>query len=453
MDKQNSGISKFIEAKLMPIAVKLGNVKALIAIRDGITLGMPLILVGSIFLVIGSFPIPGWPEWLAATSINHVAISDVLNKIVNGSFGLIGVVAAFGIAYHLAQQYRTDGVSAGIISLSAFFIVTPNLLSGDKIPAAGMPYLYLGSRGLFIGILLGLLSGYVFQFFINRDIQIKMPDTVPPAVSKSFSALIPGAVILTFVGLIYAILMWTGIGNIHDLLLHIFEKPFSLLGDTIIGTLLSTLLVSIFWFVGIHGANLVNSIISPIWLMNTDANRALFQKGDLDLAHGAHIITQPFIDNFVYMGGGGATLGLVVAIAILVWTGKASEQNKVLSPLTLTPGLFNINEPAMFGLPIVLNISLLIPFILAPMVNVTTTYLAMKIGLVPLTTGALASWTMPPIISGFIVTNSWTGSVLQLINLVLDILVYLPFIFTINREQKMQEAGIDLNTAITNQKQ
>lgn len=142
MDKQNSGISKFIESKLMPIAVKLGNVKALIAIRDGITLGMPLILVGSIFLVIGSFPIPGWPEWLAATSINHVAISDVLNKIVNGSFGLIGVVAAFGIAYHLAQQYHTDGVSAGIISLSAFFIVTPNLLSGDKVPAAGMPYLF-----------------------------------------------------------------------------------------------------------------------------------------------------------------------------------------------------------------------------------------------------------------------------------------------------------------------
>lgn len=272
-----------------------------------------------------------------------------------------------------------------------------------------------------------------------------MPDTVPPAVSRSFSALIPGAVILTTVGLVYAILMWTGIGNIHDLLLHIFSKPFGLLGDTMGGTLLSTFLVSLFWFVGIHGANLVNSIISPIWLMNTDANRALFQKGNLDLAHGAHIITQPFIDNFVYMGGGGATLGLVVAIAILVWRKKASEQNKVLFSLTLTPGLFNINEPAMFGIPIVLNISLLIPFILAPMINVTATYLSMKLGIVPLTTGAMASWTMPPIISGFIVTNSWQGSALQAVNLILDILVYLPFILSVNRQEKMQESGMDIN--------
>lgn len=444
-DDHESGISKFIESKLMPVAVKLGNVKALIAIRDGITLAMPLILVGSLFLVIGSFPVPGWPEWLAATGIHGVSIADVFNKIVNGSFGLIGLVGAVGIAYQFARQYNTDGLSSGVIAMSAFFIITPNLLSGDKVPAAGMPYLYLGSRGLFIAILLGLLTGYVFQLFINKNIQIKMPDTVPPAVSRSFSALIPGAVILTTVGLVYAILMWTGNGNIHDLLLHIFSKPFGLLGDTMGGTLLSTFLVSLFWFVGIHGANLVNSIISPIWLMNTDANRALFQKGNLDLAHGAHIITQPFIDNFVYMGGGGATLGLVVAIAILVWRKKASEQNKVLFSLTLTPGLFNINEPAMFGIPIVLNISLLIPFILAPMINVTATYLSMKLGIVPLTTGAMASWTMPPIISGFIVTNSWQGSALQAVNLILDILVYLPFILSVNRQEKMQESGMDIN--------
>lgn len=444
-NNKDNGITSFIEKKLMPVAVKLGNVKALIAIRDGITLAMPLILVGSLFLVIGSFPVPGWPEWLAATGFNDVSIAAVLNKIVNGSFGLVGVVAAVGIAYHFARQFNTDGLSAGIIALSSFFIITPDLMSGGKAPAAGMPYLYLGSRGLFIGILLGLLTGYVFQWFINHNIQIKMPDTVPPAVSKSFSALIPGVVILTIVGAIYAVLMWTNVGNIHDLLLHIFNKPFSLLGDTLGGTLLSTFLVSCFWFVGIHGANLVNSIISPIWLMNTDANRTLFQKGTLDLAHGGHIITQPFIDNFVYMGGGGATLGLVIAIAILVWRKKASEQNKILSPLTLTPGIFNINEPAMFGIPIVLNISLLIPFILAPMVNVLTTYFSMKVGLVPLPTGALASWTMPPILSGFIVTNSWTGSVLQLVNIVLDVLVYLPFILTVNREQIAQEAGEDLN--------
>ena len=103
----------------------------------------------------------------------------------------------------------------------------------------------------------------------------------------------------------------------------------------------------------------------------------------LDLAHGGHIITQPFIDNFVYMGGG-ATIGLVLCIGYLVWRKRASKQSEVLAPLTIVPGLFNINEPTMFGLPVVMNLMLIIPFILTPMINAITTYIAMNLGIVPL---------------------------------------------------------------------
>src|SRR5699024_33582 len=121
----------------------------------------------------------------------------------------------------------------GVIAVAAYFVVTPSIMSGDKVPVEGMPYGFLGSQGLFVAILLGLIAGWIFQWFINNDIQVKLPDTVPPAVAKSFSALIPGAVIITIFGVLYAIFTWTGLGNIHLILFHILSKPLGLLGDTL----------------------------------------------------------------------------------------------------------------------------------------------------------------------------------------------------------------------------
>lgn len=266
-----------------------------------------------------------------------------------------------------------------------------------------------------------------------------MPATVPPAVAKSFSALIPGAAVIAIAGCVYWLFAWTGWGNIHDVIMNILAKPLGALGDTLIGTLVSIILLSLFWFVGIHGGNVVNTAMQPIWLMQTDANRVLNQAGNLDLAHDGHIVTQPFIDNFVYMGGGGATIGLVLCIGYLVWRKRASKQNKVLAPLTIVPGLFNINEPTMFGLPVVMNLLLIIPFMIAPMVNAITTYFAMNLGLVPLCNGTVIPWTMPPIISGFLATGSIAGSILQVINIILDILIYLPFIAALNKRQLIEE--------------
>lgn len=443
-DKKSGGINGFIEKWLMPVAIKLGGFKPLIAIRDGIALSMPLIIIGSLFLILGSFPITAMTDFFANTQINNVSIAAIFNKIVNGSFGLLGVVGAFGIASSYAEQFHTDGKSAGIIAVASFFVMTPSIFTGGKAPLEGMPYGYLGSKGLFIAIIIGLVAGGIFQWFINHDIRIKMPDAVPPAISASFSALIPGAVIITLWGAIYALFVWTGWGNIHDMLLHIFAKPLGLLGDTLPGTAVAIALNSLFWFVGIHGGNVVNTIISPIWLMNTDANRVLHQSGKLSLDNGGHIVTSPFIDNFVYMGGGGATLGLVLAIGILVFMRRSSKQLGVLAPLTITPGLFNINEPTMFGLPVVLNTTLLIPFILAPIINAVTTYFAMDWGLVPLPTGVMPNWTMPPIISGFLATSSWTACVLQALNIVLDVLIYMPFLLNLNKQQRLEEAGQDL---------
>ena len=421
-----SRVNGFLEERLMPVASKVGNNKFLIAIRDGITLAMPLIIIGSLFMIIASFPIASWEAWLG-----EIGVADYLWKGTDSSFGLIGLVASFGIAYSLARQYKVDGIGSGIISLSAFIMATP-FISSDA--GAGMPVAYMGAKGLFIAIIMGLINGYIYQWFINKNIQIKLPDSVPQAVSRSFSAIIPGAVIITMWLVIYGALTSLNLPNVHDIAQVILGKPLGLLGNNVFGTIIVVGLNSLFWFVGIHGGNVVNSVMQPVWIANLDANRLAYQANE-ELQH---IITVSFMDNFVYIGGGGATIGLVLVLGYLARKKHTSKQTKALAPITVTPGLFNINEPTMFGVPVVLNVMLIVPFILAPIVNVIVAYSALAMGLVPLTKAA-ASWTMPPIISGFLITGSISGSILQIVLIVLDILLYLPFVLAIEKRYKALE--------------
>lgn len=419
-------INQVLQEKLMPFAGRLGNNKPLIAIRDGITMAMPLIIIGSLLMVIASFPVPGWEEFLG-----NIGVAGYLWKGVDSSFGLIGLIASFGIAYSLTKQYKVDGVASGIVSLAAFITVTP-FVTGDM--GAGMPTTFMAARGLFVAIILGLTNGYIYQWFINKNIRIKLPDSVPPAVSKSFSAIIPGAVIIVFWLFVYGLIDTFGWPHIHELAQVVLGKPLGLLGNNVFGVSILVGLNSLFWFVGIHGGNIVNSVMQPLWLSNLDQNRAAFQAGE-ELQH---IFTTVFMDNFVYIGGGGATIGLVLALAYFAKKKNASRQSRVLTPITVVPGLFNINEPTMFGVPVVLNVLLIVPFILAPIFNLIIAYLTMLSGLVPLTYTA-PSWTMPPIISGVLATGSLSASVLQLVLIIIDVLLYLPFVLAVEKRFKADE--------------
>lgn len=419
-------MEKLLQEKLLPVAARLGNNKALVSIRDGITLTIPLLLIGSLLMVIASFPIPGWEKYLG-----DIGVADYLWKGVDSSFGLLGLVASFGIAYFMARQYKVDGIPAGIVSLSSFITVTP-FITGEA--GAGMPTAFMASKGLFVAMILGLINGYIYQWFINHNIQIKMPDGVPPAVSKSFSAIIPGAVTIVGWLIVYATLDKLSLPNLHEIAQGALGGPLGLLGNNVIGLLILIFLNSSFWFVGLHGGNVVNAVMKPLWLANLDANKVAYQTGETL----PNIFTSVFMDNFVFIDGGGATIGLVLALGYLAHKKKASKQLKTLAPITVIPGLFNINEPAMFGVPIVLNILLLVPFILAPMFNLLVAWGAMASGLVPLTYTD-PSWTMPPVISGLLATGSISGSLLQIVLIVLDVLLYLPFVIAIEKRFKLLE--------------
>ncbi|WP_348658503.1 PTS cellobiose transporter subunit IIC [Heyndrickxia faecalis] len=410
--------------KIEAIAGAIGSQRHLRALRDGILLSMPLIIIGSFFLILGNLPINGYTDWLA-----KIELAPVFNKIVNGSFGLMAIIAVFGIAKSLADYYEVDGVSAGVVALASFVIVTPDV---EAKTGSGIPYAFVGSGGLFVAILIGLISAEIFRFFVQKNFTIKMPEGVPVAVEKSFAALIPGFMVILVWSLVYLLLGLAGVDNIHTLLTGILGKPLGALGSSLWGTLIIIALNSLFWFVGIHGANTINPVIQPIWLQNTDANRIAFQTG-----HALpHIVTNEFMMNFVWMGGGGTTIGLVICL----WLFARSKNNKAMGSLSVAPGVFNINEPVLFGLPVVLNFKLLIPFVLTPMITAVITYFSMATGLVAKPAGIVVPWTMPPVISGYLATGGKiSGAVIQLITLALSVGIYYPFVRSMDKAELRNE--------------
>lgn len=404
----------FLEQKLAPFGEKVGNQRHLKALREGIMMAMPLVLIGSIFVLIVSFPIESWNNWLHNTG----ELDVLLNRMVNSTFGLIALVTSFGIAYRLAESYDTDGPSAGVLALAAFLLTTPTL-SGEE-GVVGIPYPMLGGKGLFSAIVIALISAEIYRWFIQKDITIKMPSNVPEVVSKSFSALIPGTVIIILFAIVIKILEMMGLGSLNDVLAVIIGKPLGLIGGTLPGTFIAVLLNSIFWFCGVNGGQVVGSVMNPVWLQYADENRVAVLAGE----HLPNIITAPFIDLFVYIGGGGATIGLAICLIFF----SKSKEYKTLGKISGIPALFNINTAILFSFPTVLNPIMLIPFVLTPLVNAVITYVTMLLGLVPLTTGVALPWTTPPIFGGFLATGgSWQGALLQAVLVVVSVIIYYPF--------------------------
>jgi PTS system cellobiose-specific IIC component len=293
----------------------------------------------------------------------------------------------------------------------------------------------MGSKGLFVAMIIAMISTEIYRFFIQKNIIIKMPDGVPPAVSKSFIALIPGFVVIAFIWILRLIVEQTSFESLHNIVGEILGKPLGVLGGSLIGSLVAVFLIQLLWSCGLHGASIVGGVMGPIWLASMDANRIAFQGGQTDLPN---IFTQQFFDIFIYIGGSGATLALVVAMLLR----SRSQQMKQLGRLAIGPGIFNINEPITFGMPIVMNPLLILPFILTPLATVIITYLAMKTGLVVRPSGIAVPWTMPPIIGGYLAAgNKISGAVLQIVNFVVAFAIYYPFFRIWDKQKFAEEKG------------
>ncbi|MBU8748702.1 PTS lichenan transporter subunit IIC [Bacillus subtilis] len=435
-------VNQILEEKVMPIAGRIAGQRHLQALRDGIILTMPLIIIGSFFLIIGNLPIPGYAEFMAKTFGS--SWSEKLAYPVDATFEIMGLVAAFGIAYRLAEKYGVDALSAGAISLAAFLLATPYQVpfmpdgaTKEIMVGGGIPLSLMGSKGLFVAMIIAMVSTEIYRLIIQRNLVFKMPDGVPPAVSKSFVALIPGFAVIFLIWAARLIVEATPFESLHNIVSVLLGTPLSILGGSLGGSLVAEAVKMLLWACGLHGANIVGGVMAPIWYGAMDANRIAFQAGE-ELPK---IFTQQFFDIWVNIGGSGATLALVVTMFLRA----RSKQMKQLGKLAVGPAIFNINEPIIFGMPIVMNPMLLIPFIITPLVTVTLTYIGMSTGLVAKPAGIAVPWTMPPIFSGYLATGGKvSGAVMQAINIAVSFVVYYPFFRMWDKQKLKEENDLEL---------
>lgn len=434
-----------LEKVLMPLAEAIGRNKYLISIRDGFLVSTPLLIAGSIFLVLANLPLPGYSDWIASIPIADSTLAAYLSKPSDATFGLMAIFATFGIAYSYANQIKTDRVFAAASALMAWFLIMPYVVTGsievngEQIAASlsGIPLGWVGAKGIFVGIFCAFGATALYAAVKGRGWVIKMPAGVPPTVTESFSSLIPITITMTVFFAINVALGLVGT-NAFAIVFTFLQTPLLGLGDTLGAMIAAYLFLHAFWFFGINGGSVVGAVYNPILQTLAAENLEFFKTG---VGEG-HIICQQFQDLFATFGGCGSTLSLVIAMILFC----RSARIRKLSRLALVPGIFNINEPIVFGLPIVMNPVIIIPFVLVPTLNIIISYFAMDWGIVPICSGVQVPWTMPLGISGLIATN-WVGGVLQVLLVVMGVFVYLPFIKTIDKQYLHDEEQAALAAA------
>lgn len=403
-----------LQEKMGPIAYKLDSNRYLSAIKTGFFGAMPILIIGSVFLLFANLPIPGYADFMA--SIMGENWTTYFMVPYDMTMNIMTIFVVFGIAKDLAHHYKVDDLAAVVIAVVAFFILTPTI--ADTGGANGIPTSNLGASGLFVGMITAILAVEISRWVEQRGWTIKMPDSVPSNVARSFTALIPAFFVIVIFDLIRIGFSFTAYDTAQAFIFQILQTPLTALGSSLPATIVVLLFEGLLWSFGIHGSNIVGAVMQPIWLSLTADNAAAFS------AHEAlpHIVNYQFYSNFIKVGGAGGTLGLAI---LCVFVAK-SAQFKTLGKLAIAPGIFNINEPLIFGIPIVLNPVMMIPFIITPVVLAIVAYFAMATGLVDFTNGTNLPWTTPPIVSGFLL-NGWRGALLQVVQIGLSMAIYFPF--------------------------
>lgn len=425
---------KKLEKVLMPLAEAIGRNKYLMSIRDGFLLSTPLLIGGSIFLLIANFPIPAWIEFLEGTVVNQATgrtLASYIAKPADATFTIMAVFAVMGIAYSFAEKLGTNKLFGAATALVSWFLIMPYTVTGEvdvngvaqAVSLTGVPLGWLGAKGIFVGIFCAFISVHIYTFVEKRGWTIKMPAGVPPTVEESFAALIPAAVVMIIFFAVNLIFGYMGT-DVFQIIFEFLQTPLLNLGDTLGAMVIAYIFLHIFWFFGVNGGSVVGAVFNPILQTLSAGN----------VAGEHHIICQQFQDLFATFGGAGSTLSLVIAMLLFC----KSKRIKNLGKMSLVPGVFGINEPILFGLPIVLNPAMLVPFILVPTINIVISYFAMAMNFVPICSGVNIPWTTPLVISGFLATN-WVGAILQALLLVLGVFIYMPFIKILDKQYLQEE--------------
>lgn len=419
---------------LLSISSKVETNKYLGSIKEAFTMFVPFIIVGSFgsmlnILVSGANGLAQWVPWLsnlspAFTAINFVTISCMSLPI------------AFLIGYKLAEKENLPQLESGLIGLLSYLAVCPNTISTvveglkDPVVVNGLGAGVIGAQGLFVSMIMSMVAVKFFGLLTNIDaIKIKMPDSVPTGIARSFNILIPIFIIITAFS-VWGCLFNTFTGNYLNVWIYnIIQLPLQALANTTGGILVLALVNQLFWFLGIHGGMVIEGVRGPLSAAGLAENISAVQAGGV----ATNILTRGFWTSFVVVGGGGITLSLLIAIFIF----SKREDHKSIAKFSLIPGICGINEPVVFGLPLVLNPIFAIPFILNSVIAAFIAVVATNIGF--LTCGVLdCPPGLPVFVTGFI-SYGIHGIIVQAIILIVTFIIWVPFVLMSNKQAKLEQ--------------
>ncbi len=418
-----------------------GQNKILSSIKNSFQTFMPLTIAGAVGLL--------WSNVLVNANtglgafFSPIMALDFLNPafsaVFNATISCITIGVTYGIAQEFCEASGEKGWFPGLVGLSAFLAVTPRsfeaTIDGVTGMVGGYDTGYFGATGLFTGIIMALVSAAVYVQLRKMDsLKVKMPEQVPPGVAKAFEVLVPSILTMIVAALIGLASEMIFNLPINSVIFNYVQSPMMKVGSSLGGVIVLYIVIMLFWFVGIHGNNMMSAVKETLFTPLILDNVEKFNNGVDPLSDEMNIFAYDWLRMFGEFGGSGVTLGLVIAIFVF----GRRDDNRAIAALSVVPGTFNINETVTFGIPMVLNPILGIPFILAPVCNLIFGYIITSIGFCPKAV-IVVPWTTPPVIQGFLATGaSWRGAVSQLLALALCTVVYTPFLVAYEKYQNNQ---------------
>ncbi|HAQ6737101.1 TPA: PTS sugar transporter subunit IIC [Enterococcus faecium] len=434
-----------LSEKMLPIVTKMSSQRHLLAIRDSFIVTMPLVMAASVMVLLNALI---FSNATVQRILDLSPLAELASIVNNGTMSILAIIVCYNIGWNLATHYIQTGViddpsfspvHAGILSTAVMFILmslssTVTLMDGNTAEATGVFLQSLtSSSGLATAMIAALVSTELFiKLAKMKSFKIRMPEGVPPAVAASFNSLVPEIVVILFFSVVVFTLNHTTGLNVPQLIELAIQTPLKAFVLSVPGILFLQFFSDFLWVFGMHGSSILAPIRQAPLLQSIQENMDAFSVGK----EIPNIITEPFTNAFGLIGGGGCILPLVIAI---LWASKRQEQRSI-AKFGLTTCLFNITEPIMFGLPVVMNPIYMIPCAIIPSINLVIAYAATSLGIISKTVAA-APWITPPVIQSFIATGGdIRAAVLTVILIILDVFLFLPFVLAANKA-KLAEGG------------
>lgn len=460
------------ERHFVPFAAKIGSQKHLVAIRDGFIGIMPITMAGAVATLLNvifrDLPNKYWPDLHIAEIFQGLIVIN--SNVWWGTLAILSIAFAFSLGYQLAKAYNVNPLAGGLVAMASFITITSQTASFDyNLPNVSLQasealknnglqvirdttgnavvlqnvsqwgflsYQTTNSNGLFSAMVIGLISVIIYAKLMIMKITIRLPEQVPAAVTKAFAAIVPGTIAIYVAGTIqYLCVTFLGFG-LPELINEYFQIPFQNLSQGLGAIVTLVLFVQFFWFFGLHGPNVLSPILDggyiPLLQQNTMTYNAAIASGHTmgeAINKMDYIWTRGSFDAYVWMGGSGCAIALILAIFIF----SKRDDAKTVAKLSFPMGCFNINEPVIFGLPIVLNPIYFIPWLLAPVVLTCIAYGATYIGIVP-PVFITVPWVVPPVIYAVLATGgNLMAGVVTIVNIIVAVIIWSPFVMLANK--------------------